>query len=74
MLLSPNFETRPTPRAHRRFRIFVGCLALLVVVFLVLQYTPYRVFPERKTSTFWGFLVGLALMTGYAEYSWRERD
>jgi hypothetical protein len=70
MLITPISDDPPVPAKHRRFRIFVGLLVTAGVVLLALQYTPYHLFPERKTSTLWGFLVGVLAMTAYAEYRW----
>lgn len=65
------FSSRPpTPQNRRRFRILVGLFVLAVVGAVFLQYTPYHLFPERKTDTLWGVLVGAALMTAFAEYQW----
>jgi hypothetical protein len=70
MLIEPISDNPPVPAKHRRFRIFVGMLCVVGIVLLILQYTPYHVLPERKTSTLWGFLVGVLAMTAYAEYRW----
>lgn len=70
MLINPISENPPVPGRHRRFRIFVGTLCAIGIVLLVLQYTPYHLLPEQKTSTLWGFIVGVLAMTAYAEYRW----
>lgn len=63
-------------RAQRRFRIAVSILLLLDIIALVLQYTGHGVFPERKTSTLWGFLVGFLAAWLFFEYQWspKRRD
>jgi hypothetical protein len=70
MLIDPISDNPPVPARHRRFRIIVGTLFLIAAVLLVLQYTPYHLLPERKTSSLWGFMVGVLAMTAYAEYRW----
>ena len=75
MLPTPSIEVRDA-KHHRRFRIIIGAMVLFVVVLLALQYTGHGVLPARKTSTLWGFLVGLAGTWIYNEYqlSPRRRD
>ena len=67
----------PSPPRKRWFRIFVAVLGTIVIALLSLQYTHFRILPERKTDTLWGVLVGIAAMTGFAEYRWaatNDRD
>jgi hypothetical protein len=36
-------------------------LIVAAAMVVILQYTPYMLFPVEKTSTLWGVLVGLVL-------------
>ena len=74
MSFSSNLGGRPTPQAHRRFRLCTGILGIAVLVLLVLQYTSYRLLPDQKTSTLWGVLVGITGMTALLEYLWSRQS
>ena len=49
----------PAAHVRRRFRIAIGVLAGIIALLLVFQYTPAHVLPPAKTTTLWGFLVGI---------------
>jgi branched-subunit amino acid transport protein AzlD len=57
--------TEPTnPESRERHLQASPYLVVLIVaaaMVVILQYTPYMLFPAEKTSTLWGVLVGLVL-------------
>lgn len=63
-------ERPPDAPGRRKFRIAVAIIALIVIVALVLQSTSHALLPGRKTSSLWGILTGIALMTAYVEWRW----
>jgi hypothetical protein len=52
-----------TPR--KKFRVVVGILFVVVAVLLIFQYSSRPLFATGRTSTLWGFLVGLAIAGVY---------
>jgi di/tricarboxylate transporter len=63
-------DKAPSPERHRRFRGIVGVMIAVVGIALFLQSTSRALLPARKTSTLWGVLTGIVLMTAYVEWRW----
>jgi len=66
-------ENAPDANGRRKFRVAVIVVAAIVVVLLIMQSTSHRVLPTEKTSTLWGVLTGVILMTAYVEWCWSRK-
>jgi type VI protein secretion system component VasK len=67
-------DRAPNPAAHRRFRLIVGVLAILVAVVLALQYTAHALLPARKNDALWGVLVGIVGMGLLLDRQWTAAE
>ena len=54
--------TEPTTsERHLHASPYLVVLIVAAAIVVILQYTPYMLFPAEKTSTLWGVLTGLVL-------------
>ena len=71
MLPFVNIPDKPrSQQAHQKFRTIVTLIVVVVAVVLALQYSSHPLLPARKTSSLWGVLTGVVLMTAFIEWRW----
>ena len=70
MFTNPLSDRTLKQRAHRRFRILTGLIAVLAGVTLLLQYTSHALLPAHRTDALWGVLVGVVGMGLVIDRRW----
>ncbi|MEO7042849.1 MAG: hypothetical protein ABI035_11350 [Gemmatimonadaceae bacterium] len=70
MIPNPLPDRAPAQRALFRFRTATGVIAVITLVLLLLQYTPHALFPQPRTYTLWGALVGIVGMGLILDRRW----